>query len=338
MSPHLSLVIPVFNEEAVLPILRMRLEALHEVLKSELGVTMEWLFVNDGSSDQTLEILKGWAKDDPRVKIASFSRNFGQQMAVTAGVDLATGDAIVILDSDLQDPPELIMRMIEKHREGFDVVYAQRRSRAGETLFKVLTSRVYYWLMRQLIYKDLPERVSDFRLMSRPVADVMRQFSEHNRFYRGLVTWAGFRQTAVQFDRPARAGGETKWSPLKLLKLALDSVYSFSPFPLTLAYWIGGSALVTTVLLTVGSFAEPFGVATVSGFKTIIALNGLILVCLGMLGEYVFRTYEESKRRPLYIVNVTVNLEVEPGRLPSGGLIVSPLPDHAPGSRGRKAA
>jgi hypothetical protein len=230
--------------------------------------------------------------------------------------------------------------MIEKHREGYDVVYAQRRSRAGESPFKLLTSRMYYWLMRQLIYKDLPERVSDFRLISRPVADVMRQFSEHNRFYRGLVTWAGFRQTAVQFDRPARAGGETKWSPLKLLRLALDSIYSFSPFPLTLAYWIGGTSLVTTLLLTVGDLMRPFGLGMVSGFKTLLALNGLTLLCLGVLGEYVRRTYEETKRRPLYIVNLTINLEVQPGRLPSGGLVVSPPIQLAPGreSRKRKAA
>jgi dolichol-phosphate mannosyltransferase len=260
------------------------------------------------------------------VKIASFSRNFGQQMAVTAGVDLASGDAIVILDSDLQDPPELVMQMLEKHREGFDVVYAQRRARAGESWFKLKTSKAYYWLMRQLIFKDLPENVSDFRLISRSVADVMRQFSEHNRFYRGLVTWAGFRQTAVQFDRPARAGGETKWSPIKLLRLALDSIYSFSPFPLTLAFWIGGSALATTVLLTLGSLYRPFGFEMVSGFKTLLALHGLTLFTIGLLGEYVFRTYEETKRRPLYIINFLLNLDVQPGRLPSGGLIVSPTP------------
>jgi dolichol-phosphate mannosyltransferase len=194
--------------------------------------------------------------------------------------------------------------------------------------------------MRQLIYKDLPEKVSDFRLISRPVADVMRQFSEHNRFYRGLVTWAGFRQTAVQFDRPARAGGETKWSPLKLIRLALDSIYSFSNFPLTVATWIGGASLIATVLLTVGSFVRPFGVETVSGFKTLLALHGLTFVCLGVLGQYVYRTYEEAKRRPLYIVNILINLEAAPGRLPSGGLIVSPAKEFAAPreSRKRKAA
>jgi dolichol-phosphate mannosyltransferase len=257
------------------------------------------------------------------VKVASFSRNFGQQMAVTAGVDLASGDSIVILDSDLQDPPELVLQMLEKHREGYDVVYAQRRTRSGESYFKLATSRVYYWLMRQLIYKDLPEKVSDFRLISRAVADTLREFNEHNRFYRGLVTWVGFKQTAVQFDRPERAGGETKWSPIKLFRLALDSVYSFSPFPLTLAYWIGGSALVTTILLTLGSFWHPFGMETVSGFKTLVALNGFTLICLGVLGEYVYRSYEEAKRRPLYVVNQVFNLNVKPGRLPSGGLIVA---------------
>jgi dolichol-phosphate mannosyltransferase len=318
--PGLSLVIPVFNEETVLPLLKERLH----VLKQTLGhrTTVECIFINDGSTDGTEKILETWASDDHTIKVAEFSRNFGQQMAVTAGVDLAQGDAIVILDSDLQDPPELIVQMLDKFREGYDVVYAQRRSRAGESPFKLLTSRVYYWFMRQLIFETLPENVSDFRLLSRAVADVMREFSEHHRFYRGLVTWAGFRQTAIPFDRPARAGGETKWSPLKLLRLALDSVYSFSSFPLTLSYWVGGSALVTLAFLTLGAFLQPWGFETVSGFKTLLALQGITLICLGILGEYVFRSHEESKRRPLYIIRRTLNLDVRPGRLPSGGLVV----------------
>ncbi len=323
-APKLSLVIPVFNEEAVLEILRARLEVIHEILKGSLGLTMEWVFVNDGSRDRTLQILRGWAKDDPRVKIASFSRNFGQQLAITAGVDLAQGEAIVIMDSDLQDPPELIAQMWAKYMEGYDVVYAQRKSRKGETWFKLASSRAYYWLMRQLIFESLPEKVSDFRLISRPVAEVMRQFRERNRFYRGLVTWAGFKQTAIQFDRPERAGGETKWSPIKLVKLALDSIYSFSPFPLKLSFWVGFSALVVMTILTAGDLIQPLGLGMVSGLKTMLGLHGLTLVCLGVLGEYVFRAYEESKGRPLYIVNLLVNIERAAGRLPSGGLIVAP--------------
>ncbi|HUP58457.1 MAG TPA: hypothetical protein VM598_13445, partial [Bdellovibrionota bacterium] len=169
-----------------------------------------------------------------------------------------------------------------------------------------------------------PENVSDFRLISKPVADVMRQFREHNRFYRGLVTWSGFRQTAVKFDRPARAGGETKWSPIKLIRLALDSVYSFSPFPLMLAFWVGFSALVVMIVLTAGDLLQPLGFGMVSGLKTMLGLHGLTLVCMGILGEYVYRAYEESKGRPLYIVNLLFNLDAKPGRLPSGGLIVAP--------------
>jgi polyisoprenyl-phosphate glycosyltransferase len=316
-GPVLSLVLPVYNEQAIIPELDRRLRALladADGAGGGVGEAWEVIFVNDGSRDQSLSMLRELAAAEPRYKVLSLSRNFGHQMAITAGLDHAEGEAVVVMDADLQDPPEVIRQMLARWREGFDVVYAVRSRRHGETAFKRITAALYYRLLRAMLGgASIPIDAGDFRLMSRAVVLTLRALREQHRFVRGLVWWAGFRQTAVTYERPARFAGETKYPFRKMLRFAIDGITSFSTIPLRMAIWFGLLAGVTAMAGGVWALWEKlFGTGTVKGWTTIMILVGLgssaQLLMTGILGEYVGRIYEEVKRRPLYVVEAAINL------------------------------
>lgn len=305
----LSIVIPIYNEQDALPILRERLTQFMDDL--ECGV--ELIAVNDGSSDYSIDLLAAWAAQDHRVKVLSLARNFGHQAAATAGLDKALGDAIVLMDADLQDPPEIILEMIAKYRGGYDVVYGQRLSRHGDTAFKRATAWAFYRLMRKLVYPDLPADTGDFRLISRRCLDALNAMRETHRFLRGMVAWVGFPQTAVQYERHARVAGSTKYPLSKMLRLAWTAAVSFSPVPLRLSFLLG--VIIFLIGLTQGIHAvydKIFGLYTVPGWTSLMVVlclvGGAVLVSIGVLGEYVGRIFEEIKSRPLYIVAQTMNI------------------------------
>ncbi|MGE5398135.1 MAG: glycosyltransferase family 2 protein [Chitinophagales bacterium] len=305
MNNHVkySIVIPVLNEEVVVNETYQRLTT---VMRS-LGEPYELLFVNDGSTDTTAEVIKGFMWSDPSVRTLDFSRNFGHQVAISAGMDYALGDAIVIIDGDLQDPPELIPLMIEKWREGFEVVYARRSKREGETTFKKWTAAVFYRLLRSLTEIEIPLDTGDFRLIDRKVCDVLKGIREKNRFVRGLISWVGFRQTAIEYVRRERFAGETKYPFKKMLRLSLDGITSFSYKPLKLAAYLGVTvSIVSLVYMAVALGRQLAGSGAVSGVAWGIAglglLDGVILITLGILGEYAGRILDEVRGRPLYIL------------------------------------
>jgi dolichol-phosphate mannosyltransferase len=311
--PKLSLVLPVFNEEEGIPELERRLGALFAGLQG-VGDAWEVIFIDDGSKDRSLELLEAMAARDRRYKIVAFSRNFGHQLAITAGVDRAEGDAVVVMDSDLQDPPEIVGEMLEKYRGGYDVVYAMREKRAGETIFKKVTAAIFYRTLNKMLGVKIPVDVGDFRLMSRPVVLTLRALREQHRFVRGLVAWLGFKQTAVKYSRPARFAGETKYPLRKMLRFAVDGITSFSIVPLRFATWLG----VLSGALAIGVAAWAFYVklhqrGVVPGWTTIMLLvafaSSAQLLMTGSLGEYVGRIYEEVKRRPLYVIAKETNMD-----------------------------
>lgn len=309
--PELSLVIPIFNEEAIIDELERRLVGIVGSIPT-VGEAWEVVLVNDGSRDGSLEMLRGVAGRDTRFKVLSFSRNFGHQMAITAGVDRAEGQAVIVMDADLQDPPEVIGEMVARWREGFDVVYGVRRSRAGETIFKKLTAAIYYRLLRAMLGIEIPVDAGDFRLMSRPVVLALRALRERHRFVRGMVAWVGFKQVAVKYDREARFAGETKYPLRKMLRFAVDGITSFSVTPLRFATWLGGLAGAVAVGAGVWSIYAHFFVArVVPGWTTIMIFvafgTSAQLLMIGILGEYVGRIYEELKHRPLYITSEEIN-------------------------------
>jgi glycosyltransferase involved in cell wall biosynthesis len=312
----LSLVIPCYNEEKV--ILHLR-NALDELLP-KIPTKVELILVNDGSSDTTIEELFAWSLNDKRVKIISFARNFGHQIAVTAGMDYANGDAIVIMDADLQDPPEVILEMLTKYREGYDVVYGKREERIGESRFKLASAWLFYRLMKILVHKDLPLDSGDFRLISRKCLEAIKLMREKHRFLRGMGAWVGFPQTPVIYKRAARAAGETKYPLRKMLTLAMNAAISFSPLPLRLSlslgiivafigFVVGLSAVIKVLLFYTGyypNFVYNPGWATIVALLCII--GGSILISIGILGEYIARIFEEVKGRPLYLVESTFNI------------------------------
>lgn len=305
--PKLSLILPVFNEEAVIPELGRRLA---EFL-GPLDVSHEVVFVNDGSKDRSRELLTQLCQANTNYKLVSFSRNFGHQLAITAGVDYARGDAVVVMDADLQDPPEVVRSMLEKFQEGYDVVYAVRRRREGETLFKRATAALYYRLLRKMVGVPIPVDAGDFRLMSRKVVLAMRALQETHRFVRGMVCWVGFKQIAVYYDRPNRFAGETHYPFRKMVRFAIDGITSFSVVPLRLATWLGGAAGVIAITVAAwATYSQIIGNA-LPGWTTLMIAVSLAscaqLLMIGILGEYVGRIYEEVKRRPLYIVEDEVN-------------------------------
>jgi dolichol-phosphate mannosyltransferase len=305
--PTLSVVLPIFNEEPVIPELDRR---LREVLDA-LDVTWEVIFVNDGSRDRSFELLSELARAEPRYRVASFSRNFGHQMAITCGLDRSIGAAVVVMDADLQDPPEVLREMLARFREGYDVVYGVRSQRHGETWFKKVTAAVYYRLLRRMIGIDLPVDAGDFRLMSRRVVDTLCLLRERHRFVRGMVAWLGFKQTQVLYERPARFAGETKYPLRKMVKFAMDGISSFSIIPLRIATFLGIMAGVVGILTGLWAFLDRLYGRVVPGWTTIMILVALgssgQLLMTGILGEYIGRIYEEIKRRPLYIVADEIN-------------------------------
>ena len=296
-APALTVVLPVYNEEALLPELHQRLLAALE----PLGLAWEIIYVDDGSSDRSLEVLTGIAREDPRVGVLSLSRNFGHQMALTAGLDHARGDGVVLMDSDLQDPPELIPELVARWREGLDVVYAQRRARPGESAFKRATAYLFYRFMRSLASVDIPADTGDFRLLSRPAADALRTLRERRRFLRGLVAWLGFRQGKVLYDRLPRKSGLSKYSIRQMARLALFGLFSFSNLPIALVGLAGGLVcLAAVVALACG--AHP-------GHAALFFLGGAQLLAVWVLGQYIATMSDEARRRPLYLIRSAVNLQ-----------------------------
>jgi dolichol-phosphate mannosyltransferase len=309
MRPTLTLVLPIFNEEAVIPELHTRLQ---EFL-GKLGLDAEVVFVNDGSKDRSMELLRGLAATEPRYRILSFARNFGHQVAITAGLDFARGKAVVVMDADLQDPPEVVLEMVAKWREGFDVVYGKRRSREGETFFKLLTAKWFYRMFAAMIPIEVPLDTGDFRLMSRKVVVALRELREVHRFVRGMVAWVGFRQTAVFYDRPGRFAGETKYPFRKMLRFAIDGITSFSILPLRFATYLGMLISVASIGVAVWALVVKFVFhSVVPGWTALTVLIALLaavqLLMIGILGEYVGRIYEQVKSRPLYVVGERVNV------------------------------
>jgi polyisoprenyl-phosphate glycosyltransferase len=306
----LSIVLPVYNEQEVLPLL---FQVLPGVLK-KIGCEYELIFVDDGSRDSTRSILDNAAQKDSRVKVLSFSRNFGQQAAITAGLDFAQGDAVVVMDADMQDPPELLESMVEQFRLGFDVVSTQRIARDGESFFKRATASAFYSFMQKAIDERLLPQCGDFRLFSRGAVQAIRKFREQHRFMRGLVAWLGLRETIIQFHRPARAAGETKYSSIKLVKLAWTAVSSFSALPLKACLYAG----IAFTLFGVGYsmyavYAALFVATTAPGWSSLVCFqlifNGATLTAVGLVGDYVGRIYDESKQRPLYVLGDSVNID-----------------------------
>jgi glycosyltransferase involved in cell wall biosynthesis len=306
---RLSLVIPMYNEELAIPYMRSALEQF----MAQLRVETEIVIVNDGSTDSTLKQIVEWAHQDVRVKVVNFSRNFGHQIAATAGLDFAIGEAVVLLDADLQDPLEVIHRMIEYYCQGYDVVYGQRQARRGETPIKRFTAWLFYRLMRAFVHKNLPVDAGDFRLLSRPCLNALQQMRETHRFLRGMVAWVGFPQIAVQYERAARVAGSTKYTTKKMLNFAWTAATSFSILPLKASTWLGVIVTVMGLAEAVHAFlAKIFHWYVLPGWSSLTVLisiiGGATLVSIGMLGEYVGRLYEQSKNRPLYLVSQTVNI------------------------------
>lgn len=300
--PTFSIVAPVYNEEVLLPEFCRRAIAAIE----PLGEPFELVLVNDGSRDRSIEIMQELHDRDPRVKIINFSRNFGHQIAITAGTDYARGRAVAVIDSDLQDPPEVIVEMIQRWREGYQLVYGVRSEREGETAFKLATASIFYRLIRKITSVDIPADTGDFRLMDRKVVDALKSMREHHRFMRGLSVWVGFKQIGVTYKRDARKAGETKYPLRKMLKFAMDGITAFSYLPLQLATYIGFGVAALGVLGIIAVITlrllgnELAGQATT--LVAVLFMGGVQLVFLGILGEYLGRIYDEVKQRPLYIV------------------------------------
>ncbi|MBW5447931.1 glycosyltransferase [Cohnella sp. CFH 77786] len=306
----LSVVVPMYNEEEVIETTYRRLTTVLE----KMNENYELVFVNDGSRDRTADIVRGICEADKRVKMVDFSRNFGHQIAVTAGMDFATGRTVVLIDADLQDPPEVIPEMVNRWREGYDVVYGRRIARRGETWFKKVTAAAFYRLLRAMTSVSIPVDTGDFRLMDRKVSETLSSMRERSRFIRGMVSWAGFRQTSVDYVREERFAGETKYPLRKMLRLSADAITSFSTKPLKLAGILGFLlSAAGFVYLLVVLYLRLFTNATQPGWTSLIVISllfhGITLSLLGVLGEYIGRIYEEAKGRPLYVVAEAVNFD-----------------------------
>jgi polyisoprenyl-phosphate glycosyltransferase len=305
----LSIVIPIFNEQEVIPLLLRQLAATLDHVPHDYEV----ILVDDGSKDRSLELLRLAAESDPRLKILAFSRNFGHQAAITAGLDFAHGDAVAVMDADLQDPPELLLEMIARYREGYDVVSAQRIERDGDGFFKRFTASGFYWIMRNMVDQRMLPEVGDFRLFSRQALTGIRKFREQHRFMRGLVAWLGLKEAVVPFHRNRRAAGETKYPLHKMIRFAWTAISSFSALPLRLTMLVG---FFFCLLGVAGLFwvlwAALIVHRVVPGWSSIVVVqlvfSGITLLSIGVIGEYVAKIYDEAKGRPLYVVSECVNL------------------------------
>jgi dolichol-phosphate mannosyltransferase len=313
-----SVVVPLYNEQEVLAETYRRLKAVMDSIHEAYEVVM----VNDGSRDSTAAMAKEICRENPQFKLINFSRNFGHQTAITAGMDYTSGKAIIVIDADLQDPPEVIAEMIAKWKEGYEVVYGKRISRKGETFFKTFTARAFYRTLNKLTDVKIPTDVGDFRLIDSKVRDALMRVPEHNRYVRGLISWLGFRQTAVEFVREPRFAGETKYPLRKMIKLAVDGITSFSYKPLKISVGLGSFLSVFSLVfaLTV-IILRAFNISTMEpGWASLMVVMlfffGIVLVMLGIIGEYIGRVFEEVKGRPLYIISEEVGdfSQKNPGR------------------------
>ena len=310
-KPCVSLVAPMYNEESVLGLF---FEAIDSTLK-DAQADYEIVCVNDGSIDNTISILKEHAERNPRIKIVDLSRNYGKEPALSAGLDYATGDAVIPIDCDLQDPPEVILEMIEKWQEGHHVVLAKRIDRSSDSALKRWTSKLFYVLIDKLSDIRIPANVGDFRLLDRVALDAVRTYGERSRFMKGIFASLGFKEATVEYTRPPRAAGETKWNYLKLYKLAIEGIISFTSLPLKIWSYIGAIVALSAffygvyiIVWTVAFGKDSPGYASL--MVVLLFMTGLILLCLGVIGEYLSRIYVEVKSRPLYIVMETIGFEV----------------------------
>lgn len=307
-----SIVVPVYNEELVIGETYKRLKKVMDSTEE----TYEIIFVNDGSKDGTVEIAKTICEMDSNIKLLSFSRNFGHQLAISAGMDNSSGNAVVVIDADLQDPPEVILKMIEKWKEGYDVVYGKRAKRNGETFFKKFTAKAFYRILKSMTDIDIPVDTGDFRLIDRKVCDKLKSLPEHNRYVRGLVSWVGYKQIGVEFIRKERFAGETKYPLKKMIKFASDGIASFSYKPLKFANYVGGIISAFSVLFAIiEMFKGIFTKSGISGMSLaidlIFFLIGGLFITLGIMGEYLSRMADEAKGRPLYIIGEKAGFEDE---------------------------
>ncbi len=304
-SKKISVIIPCYNEEEVI---RETYNRLTAVMKSiEEKYCYELIFINDGSKDKTIDILRDLSTQHSYVKVISFSRNFGHQIAVTAGIDQANGDAVILIDADLQDPPELILDFLQKWEEGYQVVYAVRRRREGETWFKKITAGLFYRTLKSIVDVDIPLDTGDFRLMSYEVVEVLKSIKERHRFIRGLVSWVGFKQIGIEYDRDKRFAGKTKYPLKKMIKFSIDAITSFSFVPLRVASFLGFfSAFLGLIGILFSLYLKLATDATIQGWTSlmlvVLFLGGMQLLILGIIGEYLGRIYDETRKRPLYVI------------------------------------
>ncbi len=317
-GPLVSIVVPCFNEQEALRDTNQRLTAALERMRLKFEV----IYVDDGSADSTPEVLRDLAGHDERIRVVRFSRNFGHQMAITAGLEHASGDAVVVIDADLQDPPEVILEFVQKWMEGYDVAYGVRAEREGETAFKLWTAKAFYRCIDRLSDTRIPLDTGDFRLMDRRVVDALLAMPERDRFVRGMVSWLGFSQVAVPYRRAARTAGVTKFSFFKMLRFAMDGIFSFSITPLRLATWMGFAASGIAILGILTAVVERIlGVSgLVKGWASVMIavlfIGGVQLICIGLIGEYVGRIYGESKRRPLYVLRERIGFQSSETQIP----------------------
>lgn len=308
----LSIVIPMYNEELVINECYKRIK---EVLDSLINMDYEIIFVNDGSKDDTLKLLNEITLNDRRAKVIDFSRNFGHQLAVTAGLYNSKGDAVVIIDSDLQDPPEIIIEMVKKWNEGFEVVYGKRNIRSGESKFKLLTAKYFYKFLSFMSNIDIPKDTGDFRLIDRKVVEAFKVMPERNRFIRGMISWVGFNQTYVEYNRDERFAGQTKYPFRKMIRFATDGIVSFSTKPLKIISLCGVGTMILSLILFVYVVISKLFYDTSLGWAslmvTILFLGGVQIFALGIIGEYIARIYDESKNRPLYLIKNKINFDKE---------------------------
>ncbi|UYZ58517.1 glycosyltransferase family 2 protein [Hymenobacter latericus] len=315
----LSVIIPIYNEEANIPTLYQRLRGVIDPMRLQC----EYIFINDGSRDRSLALIHELAAQHADVRYINFSRNFGHQIAVTAGLDLSQGEAVVIIDADLQDPPELIPELYQKMREGYEVVYAKRRRRQGESAMKLFTAKMFYRILANITNVSIPVDTGDFRIISRKVVEALKLMPEQNKFLRGQISWIGYRQTYLEYDRAQRAGGETGYTYRKMFRLALDGITAFSDVPLKAAtimgFTVSGVAFLVLLYTLYARFiAQEYEPGWPSLMVSILFLGGVQLIAVGVIGEYLARLNNNVRRRPLYIISDTnIPVELNPQALPA---------------------
>ncbi|MBV0915546.1 glycosyltransferase family 2 protein [Apilactobacillus sp. HBW1] len=307
---NISIVLPVYNEEDGI---KNTIEVLENFVECQIE-TYEIIFVDDGSVDSSVDIIRHAQSQYENIRLVEFSRNFGHQLAITAGIRYAKGDAVVVMDADLQDPPSVIPNMIEKWQEGFDVVYGKRLIREGESFFKRFSAKAFYRVMRKVANVDIPLDTGDFRLMDRKVVDALSKLNEPEPFFRGLVSWVGFKQTAVTYERQERNAGVTKYPLTKMIRLASDGITSFSEIPLKIVNYTGFISIIAGIIY--GLITVFTGISTLTfAISLMCVLSGMIMLALGIIGDYLYRTFDASKHRPQYVVSNSYGFNNHPGNI-----------------------